>query len=198
VLCERKRLGWSLDVLAKRTGLSKAFLCDVERGRKTPGAASLVTLATVLNKSLDWFVQYAPAESESQWPWVSRDDLMAELHNAVNDLTGNTEGNDCEWFARTLWQTLSDYGMGSVDGQHLAIDNATFAAAELVPNRFWTGKARWESLSDGEQSQWRQLARGCQYVLPRLCERIGRRYQAWAKATRDLSRAAEAAGGERG
>lgn len=48
----RSRLGWTLDALAQRTGVSRAMISRVERGESSPTAALLVRLSTGLGVSL--------------------------------------------------------------------------------------------------------------------------------------------------
>jgi DNA-binding XRE family transcriptional regulator len=49
----RKSLGLSLDKVASETGLSKAGLWQIEKGRSEPRARTLVSLATTLKVTTD-------------------------------------------------------------------------------------------------------------------------------------------------
>lgn len=45
---QRKRLGLTLDEVARRTGLTKGFISEVERNRASPSVASLLAICDVL------------------------------------------------------------------------------------------------------------------------------------------------------
>ncbi len=45
----RKKKGMSQEVLAQRAGISRSFLCEIERGRKSPSLATLERLAAALD-----------------------------------------------------------------------------------------------------------------------------------------------------
>jgi transcriptional regulator with XRE-family HTH domain len=49
----RKRLGWTLATLAKRTRLSKTFLSEMENGHARPSADTLLALAAAFGVSMD-------------------------------------------------------------------------------------------------------------------------------------------------
>jgi transcriptional regulator with XRE-family HTH domain len=53
IRARRKELGWSLDRLAGEAGLSKGFLCDLERGKRGVGADSLLRVGNALGLPLD-------------------------------------------------------------------------------------------------------------------------------------------------
>lgn len=52
----RLELGWTQDVLAQRAGISKGFLSDVENGKRSIGADTLLDLARVLGLTLDYLM----------------------------------------------------------------------------------------------------------------------------------------------
>jgi transcriptional regulator with XRE-family HTH domain len=56
--------GWSLDVLAERTGISRATLSRLERSELSPTAAMLGTLCSIYGWTLSRFM----AEAETQQP----------------------------------------------------------------------------------------------------------------------------------
>src|SRR4029453_4571469 len=56
---ERSRLGWTLDELAGRSGVSKGMLIQVEQARTNPGVATLCRLATALGTSVADLVEAA-------------------------------------------------------------------------------------------------------------------------------------------
>lgn len=49
----RTELGWTQDQLARKAGISKSFLSDVENGRRSVSAENLFEIAQALNVSLD-------------------------------------------------------------------------------------------------------------------------------------------------
>lgn len=49
----RKELGWTLDELVEKTGLSKSFLSEVERGKRSPSADTLLKLSRALSLPMD-------------------------------------------------------------------------------------------------------------------------------------------------
>jgi y4mF family transcriptional regulator len=52
----RSVLGWTQDQLAEKAGISKGFLSDVENGKRSIGAETLLDLARVLGLSLDYLM----------------------------------------------------------------------------------------------------------------------------------------------
>lgn len=53
IAAQRRRLGRSLTWLANRASISKAHLCDVEKGRKGLGAEKLLAIASALGVTCD-------------------------------------------------------------------------------------------------------------------------------------------------
>lgn len=51
----RKQRGYSLRELAKKTGLSHGFICDIEHGRCNPSLEKLSIIAKALDIRLDFF-----------------------------------------------------------------------------------------------------------------------------------------------
>ncbi|MFQ2369116.1 helix-turn-helix domain-containing protein [Aeromonas enteropelogenes] len=56
----RGELGWSLDVAARETGVSKAMLGQIERGESSPTVATLWKIATGFRVSFSSFIEPAP------------------------------------------------------------------------------------------------------------------------------------------
>jgi transcriptional regulator with XRE-family HTH domain len=52
----RKTLGWSLDVLAEKSGLSKTHIWQLENGQSIPGADSALKVAEALSLSVSWLI----------------------------------------------------------------------------------------------------------------------------------------------
>lgn len=52
----RKAEGWTQDVLAKKMGVARASLANIEGGRQEVGSAGLVILARVFNVSTDYLL----------------------------------------------------------------------------------------------------------------------------------------------
>lgn len=52
----RRELGFTLEELARRSGLSAAFLSQAERGRATPSIVSIVNIASALETDINYFL----------------------------------------------------------------------------------------------------------------------------------------------
>lgn len=59
----RTELGWTQDALAQRAGISKGFISDVENGKRSVGAETLLDLARVLGRSLDYLMTGCDSEA---------------------------------------------------------------------------------------------------------------------------------------
>ena len=78
----RERLGWSLDQLATRTGVSKPHLSRIERGETDITSSIQIRLVTGLGISLDelvWGCPFRPADPET---------LRKEERELVNRIRG--------------------------------------------------------------------------------------------------------------
>lgn len=53
IRARRNELNWTQEQLAKASGLSKGFLSDLEAGKRSVGADSLLAIATALGVSMD-------------------------------------------------------------------------------------------------------------------------------------------------
>lgn len=53
----RQRMQLSLRDLSSQSGLSAAFLCDIENGKRSPSAETLVKLSLATGKPFGWWVQ---------------------------------------------------------------------------------------------------------------------------------------------
>jgi len=60
----RQELGWTQDDLAGKAGISKGFLSDLENGKRSVGAETLLDLAGVLGLSLDFLMRGVASEEE--------------------------------------------------------------------------------------------------------------------------------------
>jgi len=56
IKARREELGWTQEVLAKKAGISKSFLSDIENENRGIGAENLLDLARVLGRSLDYLM----------------------------------------------------------------------------------------------------------------------------------------------
>lgn len=110
---------------------------------------------TPLEKALDF------ASAETRY-WVI-DALACMFHNEGNTLSGNTEVNDVEWFARDLY---SEYNGGFTN---------------------------WDSLSEDIKTHWRKTAKVTLSRLPYIVSRIVARYQAISSALEVMERLERAA-----
>lgn len=54
----KDRMGLSLRELAKRVGISSAFLSDIELGRRNPSHKTMLALANELGTTVDWLEYY--------------------------------------------------------------------------------------------------------------------------------------------
>jgi transcriptional regulator with XRE-family HTH domain len=59
----RHELGWTQDVLAQKAAISKSFLSDLENGKRSVGADTLLEIARALNLSLDYLVKGTEPET---------------------------------------------------------------------------------------------------------------------------------------
>lgn len=60
----RQELGWTQDVLAEKAGISKSFLSDLENGKRSVGAETLLDIGRVLSLSLDYLMTGKEPETE--------------------------------------------------------------------------------------------------------------------------------------
>ena len=61
----RNDLGWTQDVLAEKAGISKGFLSDLENGKRSVGADTLLDIGRVLSLSLDYLMTGKAPEAEA-------------------------------------------------------------------------------------------------------------------------------------
>ena len=61
----RNELGWTQDVLAEKAGISKSFLSDLENGKRSVGADTLLDIGRVLSLSLDYLMTGKAPEAEA-------------------------------------------------------------------------------------------------------------------------------------
>jgi transcriptional regulator with XRE-family HTH domain len=59
----RQELGLSQDLLAQQAGISKSFLSDLETGKRSIGADTLLDLGRALSVSLDYLMTGEPGEA---------------------------------------------------------------------------------------------------------------------------------------
>lgn len=53
---QRTQLGWTQEQLAQRAGISKSFLSDLENGKRSIGAETLLDLGRAVGVSLDYLM----------------------------------------------------------------------------------------------------------------------------------------------
>ncbi|MCK4624772.1 MAG: helix-turn-helix transcriptional regulator [Phycisphaerae bacterium] len=63
IKARRLALRWTQDTLAQKAGISKGFLSDVENGKRSLGAETLLDIAQVLRLSLDFLMKGTDEES---------------------------------------------------------------------------------------------------------------------------------------
>ena len=64
----RESLRWTQDDLAKKAGISKSFLSDLENGKRSVGADKLLDIARALSRSLDYLMTGTDAEASETVP----------------------------------------------------------------------------------------------------------------------------------
>lgn len=89
------------------------------------------------------------------------DAVACEIFNLGNNLEGNTEESDLEWFARQIW---------------LREDKMRVAG--------W-----WDAMIDSQKEEYLGIARACLEALPYLMLRIAHRCQDYAKVLGALEKA---------
>lgn len=88
------------------------------------------------------------------------DSLACYLHNDGYALEGNTEANDVEWFARTLFDRKND------------------------------NPGAWNVMPEAAKEPYQEIARAVLAVLPAFQLRIAHRLITLSKVVRDIERAA--------
>lgn len=71
IRARRAELDWTQEQLARESGLSKGFLSDLEAGKRSVGADSLLAIATALGVSMDHLMKggvSAPEKGEVHVP----------------------------------------------------------------------------------------------------------------------------------
>jgi len=61
----RNNLGWTQDVLAEKAGISKGFLSDLENGKRSVGADTLLDIGRALSLSLDYLMTGKAPEAQA-------------------------------------------------------------------------------------------------------------------------------------
>ena len=60
----RAELGWTQDVLAQKAGISNSFLSDLENGKRSVGADTLLNIARALGRSIDFLMTGDETEAD--------------------------------------------------------------------------------------------------------------------------------------
>ena len=60
----RNELNWTQDELSAKAGISKSFLSEIENGKKSIGADTLLNLSKALSCSLDYLMQGVETDKE--------------------------------------------------------------------------------------------------------------------------------------
>jgi transcriptional regulator with XRE-family HTH domain len=118
VRSERSRRGWSLDELARRSGVSRAMISKIERGAASPTAELLAKLAVGFEVTLASL--FAPAAAEAAAPLarhagqpVWRDPSSGYVRRNVSPPGWPVEIVEVEFPAggRVLFDTYADAGI---------------------------------------------------------------------------------------
>ncbi len=116
------------------------------------------------DRTLESALDYLSREARTQ----ALDAIYCQLHNRANDLAGNTEQNDLDWFASRLW-------------------------AETDFNRSW---GRWSEVDTETRERYLNLAHASLVALVALMGRIESRTRTYAATLHDLLKADWAEKGE--
>ncbi len=141
------------------------------------------------------------AATAKQWiEWrdhfVNLEERHAKVHNRAGTLLGNTQASDLDWLAQQLF-SWSNLGAGDVKTVPWLMSAEDFAFVGLQREQLMgEGPHRWYMLTEQQQEAWRKLARICLFVLPRICERIGHRYEEQAKSLKEMWESVRAEGGK--
>lgn len=95
------------------------------------------------------------------------DALYCHLHNTGQALEGNTDENDVEWMARNLYEEWASQN--------------------------YSVCTQWNLASDEAKVKFRDFARVCLKMMPRLQQRIASRLILMSKVLQDIERAERAA-----
>ena len=108
----RAELGWSLDVAARETGVSKAMLGQIERGESSPTVATLWKIATGFRVSFSSFIEPTPAVTGETLYRIADDIRQQPAGEGMQ--VGHQAGHDlAQAFVRRGGQALQ-HGPGDV------------------------------------------------------------------------------------
>ena len=82
IKARRLELGWTQEELCRKANISTGFLSDVENGKRSIGAETLLDIARVLSLSLDYLMTGDP--SQVQTTQVEFPARLAELAKSEN------------------------------------------------------------------------------------------------------------------
>lgn len=80
----RETLGWTQEKLAKKAGISKGFLCDVENSKRNSSAENALRIADALGASLDYLLKGEAGNEELEKQPIQ---IPPELSKAAEQLT---------------------------------------------------------------------------------------------------------------
>lgn len=55
IRAKRRKLGYSLETMAQKVGITKQYLSDIENGKKTPSLHVALRIARILNETVEIF-----------------------------------------------------------------------------------------------------------------------------------------------
>ena len=114
----REQLGYSLKVLAQRTGLSPSYLTEIEKGKKYPKAEKILQLAQALDLSFDDLVSLKLAHELNPLAGLIDSPLMQEFPFQLFGITPRDvidlvtrAPNEASTLIRTLGEIAGSYDM---------------------------------------------------------------------------------------
>lgn len=75
----RKDRGWTGDTLAGKVGITKGYVSEIETGKKTPGAATLIRLAEAFDIKVGELFEGDPAQ-QAEAELLTHLDVLRELN----------------------------------------------------------------------------------------------------------------------
>ena len=65
VMAARKAANFSQQAVAKKTGLSRSYICDIENGRYRPSIKALVKIASVIKLDLNFLSEMTEIQDDA-------------------------------------------------------------------------------------------------------------------------------------
>lgn len=88
----RARLGWSLEVLAERSGVSRGMLVKIEQARVNPSVGMLVRIADAVGTNVARLIESGPAPHARVWAAGAHPVLWRGRRGSSAVLLGGSDG----------------------------------------------------------------------------------------------------------